>query len=149
MARKDLLRYHVGTFWVVQFTLLAFLLLEDRGMSIWNRLRKRCVLAALAVSFATLLLPGCSHFRFGSYECFDEWYVGRADDFDPQDLGFASLDGDFTGYVVNDLIIRTPVFVVHEGIRTILVPVAVPYYAGCALVEGCATSNTEPSEDSN
>ena len=118
-------------------------------MSMWIVLRKRCLLAALALLPASLALPGCSHFRFGSYECFDEWYVGRADDFDPRDLGFESLDGNFAGYAVNDLLIRTPVFVVDEGVRTLLVPVAVPYYAGRAVVGGDTASNTEPSKTSN
>lgn len=83
----------------------------------------------LAVSLACgLLAPGCSFVSFGSYESFDAWYVGGKETVRAEDLGFRSLDGNLSGYVVNDILIRTPVQVALEATCIALMPVALPYY---------------------
>jgi hypothetical protein len=82
----------------------------------------------LLVGTLGLLAPGCSFLSFGSYESFDAWYVGGKETVRAQDLGFRALDGNFSGYVVNDILIRTPVQFVLEATCIVLMPVALPYY---------------------
>jgi hypothetical protein len=43
-------------------------------------------------------------------------------------LGVESWDGTAGGYIVNDLIVRTPVMLAHDASLMGLAPVALPYY---------------------
>jgi hypothetical protein len=88
---------------------------------------------------------GCSHLQFGSYASFDAWYVGRDDVLRVDQLGFTGMDGTFPGYVINDLVIRTPVYIVYEATWLVLVPVALPYYGVKSLSGG--SDNEEPPEE--
>jgi len=73
---------------------------------------------------------------FGEYESFDAWYVSGKESVRAQDLGFRSLDGNLTGYVLNDILIRTPVQFALEATCLVLMPVALPYYGVRSLGEG-------------
>lgn len=88
---------------------------------------------------------GCSHVQFGSHASFDAWYVGRDDVLRVDQLGFTGMDGTFPGYVINDLVIRTPVYIVYEATWLVLVPVALPYYGVKSLSGG--SDNVGPPED--
>jgi len=77
---------------------------------------------------ALLMLAGCSHLKFNAYENMDDWYAAREDTFDIEDVGIQGIDGSFGGYVVNDLVIRSPVYAVYDLTRLAVSPIAWPYY---------------------
>lgn len=94
------------------------------------------VVAAVTLLFAVLCVAGgCSLLDFGRHDSFDEWYSGPEDAFDPDSIGCTSLDGGFPGYVLNDMLLRTPAMLVHETTRTALVPFAASCFA-CRHVLG-------------
>ena len=113
--------------------------MKNCGRPLLNRL---VGVTAVVLPFV-LASSGCSLFRFGAYDSFGGWYVGRESPFVVDSIGFTSLDGSLTGYVVNDLVLRTPVSVVYEAGRTALIPVAVPYYA-CTHVLADGEADTSP-----
>ncbi len=105
---------------------------------------QRMAASVAVVSPLVLAASGCSLLRFGAYDSFDEWYVGREETFEADDIGFGTLHGSFTGYVVNDVVLRTPVYVAYELARTGLIPIALPYYAyGSLLSEGDRDASPE------
>lgn len=108
----------------------------------------RYVVLCLLLLGTVPALTGCSLLRLGTYETFDEWYVDRERDIDVyiDSIGVEALEGTFTGYVLNDLVLRTPVFVTYEATRTALIPVALPFYtAKCAV--GSASHDNETGHD--
>jgi hypothetical protein len=79
---------------------------------------------------------GCALVDFGAYDSFDAWFVCRKDTFDVEDLGMDLEKYGHPDYVVNDLVVRTPVLVVYDTARIPLILVAAPYYMVKSLVPG-------------
>ena len=110
------------------------------------------VVAATLLFFVLSATSGCSLLDFGGNDSFDEWYSGPRDAFDPESVGCTSLDGDFSGYVLNDMLLRTPMLLVYETTRTALVPFAASCFAcrhlfddAGAEVESADSSGPDPS----
>ena len=106
------------------------------------RLPGRIGLAMLSC-LTFLPLAGCTHVRFGDHASFDSWYAGRDDAFRIDQIGFEGLDGSFTGYVLNDIVIRTPVYVLYEAVYVVMIPIALPYY-GVKSITGSSQDTPEP-----
>ena len=87
------------------------------------------VVTAILFSFVLSAASGCSLLDFGGNDSFDEWYSGPRDAFDPESVGCTSLDGGFSGYVLNDMLLRTPMMLVYETTRTALIPFAASCFA--------------------
>jgi hypothetical protein len=82
----------------------------------------------LATVFCALLLGGCAPLDVGAHASFDSWFVGSADSVHLEEWGILALDGGPGGYLVNDVLIRTPALIVQDTACLLLVPVALPYY---------------------
>ena len=96
----------------------------------------RCAVLFLLLLGTLPAMMGCSVLRLQTYDTFDEWYVDREQDMDTyiDSVGVEALEGTFTGYVLNDLLMRTPAFVTYEVTRTALISVALPFYTTkCAV----------------
>ncbi|MCZ6792406.1 MAG: hypothetical protein O7J95_02185 [Planctomycetota bacterium] len=106
---------------------------------------RRCAVLLVFVAVTLPSLPGCSILDFGPYSSFDDWYVGREDRFDAYSVGFESLDGSALGYVVNDMMLRTPTLVVLEGAKIVLMPFALPCFTARHLL---GTNEPPPEEES-
>ena len=91
----------------------------------------RPALAACCVVLGlTAILPGCALVQFDRYDSFDGWFSATRDPFEPESIGVGGLEkGGTPDYVVNDLIIRSPVFLGYDLARFPLILVAVPRYA--------------------
>ncbi len=73
-----------------------------------------------------LLLVACGCFSIGEYRTFGDWFVGRADLYEPS-IGLP--EGDFQGtYILND-ILGTPAYVLHDVSKILMIPIALGYYA--------------------
>lgn len=105
------------------------------------------VVAATLLTFVLSATSGCSLLDFGGNDSFDEWYSGPRDAFDPESVGCTSLDGDFSGYVLNDMLLRTPMLLVYETTRTVLVPFAASCFACRHLFDdaGAEVESADPS----
>ncbi len=105
------------------------------------------VVAATLLFFVLSATSGCSLLDFGGNDSFDEWYSGPRDAFDPDSVGCTSLDGDFSGYVLNDMLLRTPMLLVYEATRTALVPFAASCFACRHLFDdaGAEVESPDPS----
>ncbi len=110
-----------------------------------NRGPCRLVVAATLLSFVLSAASGCSLLDFGGNDSFDEWYSGPRDAFDPESIGCTSLDGDFAGYVLNDMLLRTPMMLVYETTRTALLPFAASCFA-CRHLFGDEGAEVESSD---
>ncbi len=112
-----------------------------------NRGPGRLVVAATLFSLVLSATSGCSLLDFGGNDSFDEWYSGPRDAFDPESVGCTSLDGDFSGYVLNDMLLRTPMLLVYETTRTALVPFAASCFACRHLFDdaGAEVESADPS----
>ena len=113
-----------------------------------NRGPGRLVVAATLFSLVLSATSGCSLLDFGGNDSFDEWYSGPRDAFDPGSIGCTSLDGDFSGFVLNDVLLRTPVMLVYETTRTALVPFAASCFA-CRRLFGAEGAEVESSDVSD
>ncbi len=107
----------------------------------------RAVSALLVVVSVTAF--GCarySHFQMASYRTFDAWLVGGQHREDPSDLGVCEcVEGNFAGYVLNDVFIRMPVYAAHDASKFLLIPVAAPYF-GVRSMSGGADAQATPEE---
>ncbi len=112
-----------------------------------NRGPGRLVVAATLLSFGLSAVSGCSLVDFDGNDSFDEWYSGPRDAFDPESIGCTSLDGGFSGFVLNDMLLRTPVMLVYETTRTALLPFAASCFACRHLFgdEGAEVESSDPS----
>ena len=112
-----------------------------------NRGPGRLLVAATLLSFVLSATSGCSLLDFNGNDSFDEWYSGPRDAFDPESIGCTSLDGGFSGYVLNDMLLRTPVMLVYETTRTALLPFAASCFACRHLcgAEGAEVESSDPS----
>ena len=90
----------------------------------------RLVTVGVLVSTTMLGSTSCSLFRFGDYDRFDEWFAssGYHTNEEIPTIGIQGLEGTFTGYLVNDIVIRTPVFLVYDATWLLTGVVAIPYY---------------------
>jgi len=87
--------------------------------------------SVLAVSLLIVVaagLSGCALVDFGAYDSFDEWYVCRKDTFNIEDCGVELEKHGHPDYVVNDMVIRSPVYLLYDTARVPLILVAAPYY---------------------
>lgn len=84
------------------------------------------------LALVCLSTSGCGLFELDTYDGFGDWYVGRSYSEEPEGLVrgvvVESWEGTAGGYIVNDLVIRTPVYFGYEVVRTVLIPVALPWY---------------------
>jgi hypothetical protein len=96
-----------------------------RNLDAWLRGLGGCVLLALLAG----ALSGCALTDFGAYRSFDDWFVCRHDTFAIEEYGVELPKYGHPDYVVNDLVIRPPIFIVYEAARFPLIVVAAPYYA--------------------
>lgn len=85
---------------------------------------------------------------FDSHPSFDAWFSQGTEYEWSRELGWPSLDGSASGYVVNDLLIRTPALIGYEATYFFLMPIALPYYGWKGIVgdspqEGAAEAPRE------
>jgi hypothetical protein len=55
--------------------------------------------------------------------------VAREDPFDPEDLGVETEKYGAVDYLLNDCVIRAPIFALYDTSRCVLSAVTLPYYA--------------------
>ena len=80
--------------------------------------------------FLALSLAGCSEFQFSGYETFDEWYAAIDRPSDVESVTIAPLEeGSISGYLVNDVLARTPAHGGCEVVRHCASVVALPWYS--------------------
>jgi len=98
--------------------------------------RMRVGSAVLLLIFCAAGFSGCALVDFGAYDSFDAWFACRKETFDIEDYGVDLEKRGHPDYVVNDLVIRTPVFVLYDTARIPLILVAAPYYMVKSLAPG-------------
>jgi hypothetical protein len=111
--------------------------------------KTRLVLVACSVVLGLgVFLPGCALVQFDRYDSFDGWFSATRDPFDPESLGVDGLKKNGTpDYVLNDLIIRSPIFLVRDLARIPLILVAIPRYALDPDPEGARPRGTAVHPD--
>lgn len=113
-----------------------------------RRLSPGGLIVAASLLFVSVCgASGCSLIDFGANDSFHEWYSGPRDAFEPQSVGCTSLDGTFCGYVLNDMLLRTPMLLVYETTRAGLIPLAAPWFWCADLLSGDQAESPEASSE--
>ena len=99
---------------------------------------KRVCFFCLFFAFVFLPSAGCSHFshfQFASHDSFDQWYA-EEHPFDVNRLSVGVEDGNFAAYVLNDILLRTPAYAVHDMTKMAVAPITAPYYGARRVFKG-------------
>lgn len=91
-----------------------------------RRLRPAATLTLLGL---LLVCSGCAQLELDTYSSYEDWMVARQDPFDIESFGVETEKYGAVDYLLNDCVIRTPIFAVYDASRCVLSAFTLPYYA--------------------
>lgn len=85
---------------------------------------KRLAVRLIGLCLLLVLGTGCASLWPGSYESFDEWYVGEPE----SDYELIELEGRSSWQVLLHSYLLWPAFATRDGVRIGMIPLTAPYF---------------------